>query len=233
MNLEESLISRILLTLTAPSSNSLCCVSLYSHSLDAVLQSQSQSQSYVTTDGQSASLSWCQAPTWGVRPDFYYCQTVVGLLMWVALSDERTGLPVTIAAGPHHRSHSWVRVPRDSWPYFTVSDSRLPQSGGPDPGIYIPQEQGGPVIPPGTGLPFVAFYDSQGYGGGIRTRLHVAVFKLVSLYRCGTYLQKTRVMCQNAWCGPHIKHSVYCWNASVGVPTRSLTSQSNGALAAA
>jgi hypothetical protein len=26
--------------------------------------------SYVTTDGQSASLSWCQAPIWGPRPDF-------------------------------------------------------------------------------------------------------------------------------------------------------------------
>jgi hypothetical protein len=29
---------------------------------------------------------------------------------------------------------------------------RLPQPGGPGPRIYIPQEQGGPVIPPGTGL---------------------------------------------------------------------------------
>jgi hypothetical protein len=28
----------------------------------------------------------------------------------------------------------------------------LPQPGGPGPRIYIPQEQGGPVIPPGTGL---------------------------------------------------------------------------------
>jgi hypothetical protein len=35
-----------------------------------------QSQSYVTTDGQSASLSWNKAPIWGLRPDFYYCQTV-------------------------------------------------------------------------------------------------------------------------------------------------------------
>jgi hypothetical protein len=29
---------------------------------------------------------------------------------------------------------------------------RLPQPGGPGPRIYIPQEQGGPDIPPGTGL---------------------------------------------------------------------------------
>jgi hypothetical protein len=40
-----------------------------------------------------------------------------------------------------------IRVPRDSWPHFTVSDLRLPQPGGPGPCIYIPQEQGGPVIP--------------------------------------------------------------------------------------
>jgi hypothetical protein len=31
--------------------------------------------------------------------------------------------------------------------YFTVSDLR------PGACIYIPQEQGGPVIPPGTGYP--------------------------------------------------------------------------------
>jgi hypothetical protein len=31
---------------------------------------------------------------------------------------------------------------------------RLPQPGGPGSRIYIPQEQGGPVIPPGTGFPF-------------------------------------------------------------------------------
>jgi hypothetical protein len=29
---------------------------------------KSQSQSYVTTDSQSASLSWCQAPIWDPRP---------------------------------------------------------------------------------------------------------------------------------------------------------------------
>jgi hypothetical protein len=29
---------------------------------------------------------------WGLRADFYYCQTVAGLLMWGALSDEKTGL---------------------------------------------------------------------------------------------------------------------------------------------
>jgi hypothetical protein len=93
-------------------------------------------------------------------------------LMWGALSDERMGQPFTIAAGPSQSNHSWVRVPRDSYPYVTVSDSRLPQPGGPGPRIYVPQEQGGPVILLGTGFLFVASYDSQGYGGGIRAHLH-------------------------------------------------------------
>jgi hypothetical protein len=87
-----------------------------------------ESESYVTTDGQSASLSWNKAPSGSLRPDLYYCQTVAGLLMWGALSDERTGLSVTIAAGPRQCSHSRVRVPWDSRPYFTVPDSILPFS---------------------------------------------------------------------------------------------------------
>jgi hypothetical protein len=33
----------------------------------------SQSQSYVTTDGQPTSLSRNKAPIWGLQPDFYYC----------------------------------------------------------------------------------------------------------------------------------------------------------------
>jgi hypothetical protein len=86
---------------------------------------------HITTDGQSASLSWNKTPIWGLRPDFCYCQTVAGLLMWGALSDERTGLPFTIAVGPRQGSHFRVRVPWGSWPYFTISDSRLPFSSPP------------------------------------------------------------------------------------------------------
>jgi hypothetical protein len=38
--------------------------------------------------------------------------------------------------------------------HILLSHLRLPQPGGPGPCIYIPQEQGGPVIPPGTVFPF-------------------------------------------------------------------------------
>jgi hypothetical protein len=78
-----------------------------------------------------------------------------------------------------------------------------------------PQEQGGPVIPPGTGWSsypprnrvvqlypqalgslFVAFCDSQVYGGGIRTRLQAG--KLTHLrvrvtWRLAVYRQSVRL----------------------------------------
>jgi hypothetical protein len=66
----------------------------------------SRVEAYVTTDGQSASVSWNKAHIWGLQPDLYYCQTVAGLLMWDALSDGRTGLSFTVAAVPRQRSHS-------------------------------------------------------------------------------------------------------------------------------
>jgi hypothetical protein len=74
-----------------------------------------ESESYVTTDGQSASLSWNKAPIWGLRPGFYYCQTVTGLLMWGALSDERADLSFIIASSPRQHSHlgSEARGTRD------------------------------------------------------------------------------------------------------------------------
>jgi hypothetical protein len=72
----------------------------------------------------------------------------VGRLFW------REDGSFAIAAGLRQYSHFCVRVPRDSWLNFTASDSRLPQPWGPDPYIYIPQGQGGSIIPPGTWFPF-------------------------------------------------------------------------------
>jgi hypothetical protein len=113
------------------------CVTSYDGSLAIVLRcvrlydSESMSECYIMTDVQSASLSWNEAPVWGLLPDFYYCQTVPGLLMWGALSDEGTGLSFPIASGPRHRSHFQIRVPWDSWKYVTIPDSRLPFSSPP------------------------------------------------------------------------------------------------------
>jgi hypothetical protein len=42
-----------------------------------------ESESYVTTDGQPASLSWNKAPIWGLLPDLYYLCDSYGLaLVW-------------------------------------------------------------------------------------------------------------------------------------------------------
>jgi hypothetical protein len=60
------------------------------------------------------------------------------------------GLSFTIAVGPRQRSHSQVGLLRDSWPQFTVLDSRLPQPEGPGPHIYIPRDR----LAPGTGFHF-------------------------------------------------------------------------------
>jgi hypothetical protein len=72
------------------------------------------------------------------------------------LSDERMGLWFRIAAVSSQHSHPQARVPRDPWPYF-VSDSILPEQGGPGPRIYIPQEESGPIITTSNGFHFRRF----------------------------------------------------------------------------
>jgi hypothetical protein len=78
------------------------------------------------TDGQ-VCLS-VKPLIWGPRLDFCYSRAVSCLLIRSALSDERTGLSSSIAAGSRPRSHSRVRVPWESWPCFTISNSTLPQT---------------------------------------------------------------------------------------------------------
>jgi hypothetical protein len=93
-------------------------------------ESESESESYVTTDSQLASLSWNKAPIWGLWPDINYSFTITVLLLWGALSDERTGLSFVYATGPRQCSPS-VRGPSVTRPYFTVSDLTLPFSSPP------------------------------------------------------------------------------------------------------
>jgi hypothetical protein len=46
--------------------------------------------------------------------------------------------------------------------HILLSPLRLPQPGGLGPHIYIPQKQGGPDIPMGTGFPFCRFSQLAG-----------------------------------------------------------------------
>jgi hypothetical protein len=53
-----------------------------------------------------------------------------------------------------------------------LSHLRVPQPAGSGSRIYIPQEPGGPVVPPGIWFPLrrllrLVSDDLQGYGGGI------------------------------------------------------------------
>jgi hypothetical protein len=72
-----------------------------------------------------------------------------GLLIWGALSDERTGLSITTAAGPNQQS----RGTRDHILLSDIRDSP-PPPGGPGSQICIVQEQGSPAVPQGTALSF-------------------------------------------------------------------------------
>jgi hypothetical protein len=66
------------------------------------------------------------SPIWGSWPDIYFSLKIRVLFFWGVLSDEMTSLTFVYAAGPRQLSLSWVRVPWDSRPYFTVSDLSLP-----------------------------------------------------------------------------------------------------------
>jgi hypothetical protein len=56
----------------------------------------------------------------------YYGVVDVGRPLW-----RENGSDVAVAAGPCQRSYFRAGVPWDLWPYFTVSDSRLPFSSPP------------------------------------------------------------------------------------------------------
>jgi hypothetical protein len=91
---------------------------------------QGQSQCYVMTDGQLANLFWCQAPTWDLRLDFYYCQTVAGLLVWSDLSDKKAGLSFKIAAGPCEQQSFSGRVARVLMQIFSCLTFETPRETG-------------------------------------------------------------------------------------------------------
>jgi hypothetical protein len=116
------------------------------------LDSTSGSESYVTTDGQSASLSWYKAHIRGLRPDFVSVRNME--YIW--------------------QLHSWFR----GAPSLTRGRVCL---------LHVPLALASAVFfgPSPLGLAtvfyclrfesslFVASYDSQGHGGGIRPRLHM------------------------------------------------------------
>jgi hypothetical protein len=108
--------------------------------------------------GQSVIVS---NPMWGPRPNSSLTRG------WVCRLQLLLGLASTVifrsqSRGTHDHSYC-LR--------FETSATWRPRS----PSIYIPQEHSGLVISPGTGSLFFSSYNSQGYSGGIRTRLYVGL----------------------------------------------------------
>jgi hypothetical protein len=89
-------------------------------------------------------VSWYSAPS---LTRGWVCNLLVQLLL---------GLARAVTLG------SKSRKTRD---HILLSDLRLPQLGGPDSRIYIPREQGGPVIPPGTAFLVFVYSDRLLYLG--------------------------------------------------------------------
>jgi hypothetical protein len=102
-------------------------------------------QAFVMTDGQSASLSWNKAPVWGLRPD---------LIMSDSCGFVDVGRSLWREDGSVVHNCCW------SWPAQPFPG---PSPVGLATIFYCVRFE--------TFL-FVASYDSQGYGGGFRPRLH-------------------------------------------------------------
>jgi hypothetical protein len=108
-----------------------------------------ESESYVTTDGQPASLSWNKAPMWGLRSDLYYLCDSYGLVL--------VGRPLWREVGSVFCMCCWP-LPAQSF--------SGPSPLGFETIFYCLRFE--------TSL-FVASYISQGHGGGIRPRLNTGL----------------------------------------------------------
>jgi hypothetical protein len=95
-------------------------------------------------------MSWYRTPLWDLRPDTASCWNVA---IW-NLRPCFCGVP-SLTRGrvcSLQCTHSMVHLSRTR-NHILLSHLRFLQPGGPGSHIYIPQEQGGPVIPPGTEVP--------------------------------------------------------------------------------
>jgi hypothetical protein len=81
----------------------------------------------------------------------------------------------TIAAGPRQRSHYQVGVrgTHDHILLFQIRD--FPNLEGQVPVFISPRKRMAQLYPQALGSLFFASYDSQGYGGDIRPRLHTGL----------------------------------------------------------
>jgi hypothetical protein len=135
------------------------------------------SQSYITTDSQSASPSWCQAPIWDQRSIFLSPWNFVRhLRVWYFVAPTLMRgrvcnlllLLVLASAVPlGSESHGTIFYCPNSW------DS--PNLEGQVTVFISPRNRVAQIYPRALGSLSVVSYDSQGYGGGILIRLHMGM----------------------------------------------------------
>jgi hypothetical protein len=102
----------------------------------------------------------------GPRPNF-------NLLTWGILSDERTDLSFTIAAG---FDCTVILGSESRGTHFTVPDSRLPQPEEPGSVFISPRNRVSQIYPQALSSILIASYDLKGYGGSIWTGLEGRTF---------------------------------------------------------
>jgi hypothetical protein len=130
-----------------------------------------------------------KAPIWGLRPHFYYCQTVTGLLMWGALSDERTVLPFKIVARAVFLGSEF----RGTRGHISLSQIRDPPTWRVRSPYLYPPRAGWPRYTPRYWVPFRRFlrlaglrwrYSNQPpHGGTTPVRVRVRVTLRLAFYR--------------------------------------------------
>jgi hypothetical protein len=130
----------------------------------------------LAADSQSTSSSGYRASLWDPWPDFYLALLTSTDSYYFLLSKAssltrkrvcslqcnhslvRSLTPNNHTLPSHLRLCSLFVASYDSqglrWKYSNPPPHGVPQPVGPGSCIYTPQEQGGPVIPPGTGFPF-------------------------------------------------------------------------------
>jgi hypothetical protein len=123
----------------------------------------------------SVSLSWSQVPIWGPTLDLVLLWDSWRFVEVERPSWQEKNLSFAIAAGARQRSHSRVRVQSVSWPYFTVSDSRIPNLDGQVPVFISSRNRVAQLYPQALGSLFFASYHSQGLCLRYSTRLHAGV----------------------------------------------------------
>jgi hypothetical protein len=98
------------------------------------MQCQSLSRSYLTTDSQSASLSWCQATIW-TRVKFFSLLQILFRQSWVCYF-------MTPSLNRRRDLLAWPAQSLGTRDHVLLSEFfRLPKPGGPSPRICIPQGQ--------------------------------------------------------------------------------------------